>query len=117
MEGYLKLQRKFYDHWLWDEKRTFSKAEAWLDLLQLAAFAPSKRMIRGQLIRLDEGECVASVRYLGERWQWGKDKVAKFMSLLESDAMIRRMSRQGETILILCKYKEYSRRTRQGSRQ
>lgn len=108
MNGYLKLQRKFYSHWLWEEKRTFSKAEAWLDLLQLAAYAPTKRIIRGQLIRLDEGECIASVRYLAVRWGWGKDKAAKFMLLLESDDMIRRMSRQGETIIFLCNYRDYT---------
>lgn len=106
--GYIKLHRSFYSHWLWGEGRSFSKAEAFLDLLQLAAFAPTKRMISGSLIELEQGELVASVRYLGARWTWGKDKVADFLKMLESDGMIRRRSRHGETIVNLCNYKDYN---------
>lgn len=108
MSGFLKLQRKFYNHWLWEEERSLSKAEAWLDLLQLAAFAPYKKIVKGKLIGLEQGELIASVRFLAKRWVWGKDKSAKFMSLLESDNMIRRISRQGETIVSLCKYSDYA---------
>jgi hypothetical protein len=108
--GYIMLQRQFFSHWLWEEERSFSKAEAFLDLLQLAAFAPTKRTISGALIELDEGEFVASVRYLCARWTWGKDKVAGFMKVLEKDGTIRRETRQGETIVILCNYKHYNGR-------
>lgn len=104
------LQRRFFSHWIWEENRSFSKAEAFLDLLQLAAFAPTKRVISGALIELDEGEIVASVRYLSARWTWGKDKVAGFMKLLESDGMIRRETRHGETVIILSNYKDYNRK-------
>jgi len=106
--GYLMLQRRFFSHWLWEEKRSLSKAEAFLDLLQLAAFAPTKRMISGALIELDEGEVAASIRYLSARWMWGKDKVAGFMKILESDGIIRRQTRQGETVVTLCNYKDYN---------
>lgn len=109
--GYIMLQRRFFSHWLWEENRSFSKAEAFLDLLQLAAFAPTKRMISGSLIELDEGELVASVRYLSARWTWGKDKVASFMKMLEQDAMIRRETRQSETVIILCNYRDYNTRS------
>lgn len=105
--GYIKLQRRFFAHWLWEEKHSFSKAEAFLDLLQLAAFAPTKRIVSGSLIELEQGELVASVRYLAARWTWGKDKVAGFLKLLEADRMIRRGTRHGETIVTLCNYKRY----------
>jgi hypothetical protein len=108
MRGYLKLHRSFYSHWLWEERRSFSKAEAFLDLLQLAALKPTKRIISGALIELEQGELVASIRYLGARWMWGKDKVADFMKMLEADGMIRRKTRQKETIVFLCNYKEYN---------
>lgn len=106
--GYLKLQRSFFTHWLWDEKHSFSKAEAFLDLLQLAAFVPTKRMISGVLFDLQQGELVASVRYLSARWTWGKEKVCGFLKLLESDGMLIRETRQGITVLSLCNYSEYN---------
>lgn len=106
--GFIKLYRKAFDHPLWTESRALSKFEAWLDLLQLAAFAPSKKIIRGQIIEIDEGECIASLRYLGQRWQWSKNKVASYIAMLESDGMLGRETRHGETILILCNYKRYA---------
>lgn len=103
------LHRRVFSHMLWEEPRSLSKFEAWLDLLQLAAFAPYKRIIKGQAIEIDEGECIASLRYLGQRWKWGKNKVASFMALLESEKMIGRRTGQGETVIIIRKYKEYNR--------
>ena len=108
--GYIILQRRFFSNSLWTEDRSLSKAEAFLDLLQLAAFAPTKRIIRGSLIELDEGELVASVRYLSDRWMWSKDRVSRFIELLEKESMVRRQTRHGETVVILCNYKKYNRR-------
>lgn len=113
--GYFKLQRRFFAHWLWTEKRCLSKAEAWLDLLQIAAFMPTKRIVRDKLLKIEEGELVASLRYLADRWEWNKDKVAAFLKLLESEEMIRRESRQGESVIILCNYKDYTRTPDMGS--
>jgi len=106
--GFVTLQRKFFDHWLWEEKREFSKAEAWIDLIRSAAFNSHTRMIRGVLITVGKGEIIASLRYLGDRWGWKKDKVSAFVRLLESQTMIRRETRQLETIIILCNYDSYN---------
>lgn len=107
-QGYFKLQRRFFDHWLWTEERSFSKAEAWIDLLQLAAYAPTKRMSRDKLLPIAEGELIASLRYLSKRWGWGKDKTGDFLKTLESDRMIRRETRQGESFVIILNYKRYA---------
>lgn len=108
MAGYIKLQRSFFTHWMWDEKHSFSKAEAFLDLLQLAAFVPTKRMISVVLFDLQQGELVASVRYLSARWTWGKEKVCGFLKLLELDGMLIRQTRQGISVISLCNYAEYN---------
>lgn len=111
MSGYLPIPRDFFTQFLWDEKRSFSKAEAYLDLLQFAAFAPSERFVSGKLIELDEGECIASVRFLAERWGWGKDKAAQYLQLLDTRRITRRETRQGETVVILCRYKDWRNQT------
>lgn len=108
--GYIMLARRTFDHALWTENRSFSKFEAWLDLLQLAAYLPTKRIIRGQWVEIGRGEMVASLRYLAERWNWKKDKVASFLGLIENDQMIRRETRQSETIIIVCNYERYNRK-------
>lgn len=65
----------------------------------------------GKLFELSEGECIASVRFLAERWGWGKDKAAKFILELEIRQEIRRETRQGESVLILCKYMDWKLET------
>lgn len=107
-EGYLMLARRSFDNFLWREERSLSKFEAWLDLLQLAACAPSKSVIRGDVIEIERGELIASLRHLSQRWTWSKDKVASYLNLLTSESMIRRETRHGQSVLILCNYESYN---------
>lgn len=37
-EEYLPISRKLFEHPLWGEKRVFSYAEVWIDLLRLVRF-------------------------------------------------------------------------------
>jgi hypothetical protein len=107
MRGYIMLQRKFFSHWLWEEERAYNRPEAFLDLLQLAAFAPTKRVVQGKLVSLNVGELVASERFLEIRWKWSRTKVRQFLEILEKDQMLDRRKDQRETVLILCNYKDY----------
>lgn len=107
-EGYLMLARRSFGNFLWREERSLSKFEAWLDLLQLAAFAPTKRIVSGHVIEIERGELIASLRYLSQRWTWKKDKVASYLGLLTSECMIRRETRHGQSVLILCNYEVYN---------
>lgn len=108
MEGFFKLKRSFFSHWLWVEDVVFHKRESFLDLLQLAAFAPTKRIVKGKLINVPVGGIVASERFLSERWKWSRTKVRRFLSLLEKDGMLEQKKDQGETLLILCNYKKHA---------
>lgn len=112
MSGYIKLSRKYFAHFLWNEKRTFSKAEAWLDLIQQVRFDGScngKKLVNGKLIEFKRGEVIASNRYLSERWQWsGPSTVKRFLDLLKLEQMIETRVEQGETIIILCNYDSYN---------
>lgn len=106
--GFFKVQRKFFSHWLWEEERSFSRAEAWLDMLQMAAFKETKRLVNGKMISIPIGGIAASERFLGTRWKWSRSKVRAFLSCLVSDQMLDQQKNHGETILILCNYKRYA---------
>ncbi len=83
--GYLGLFRKFFDHEFWKEKRKFSKAEAWIDLMRSARYGENPERLfdkRGEYT-LEHGDIYISLRYLGERWQWSKNKVRHFLDTLE----------------------------------
>jgi hypothetical protein len=111
LSNFLPLNRKFFEHPFWEEERTFSKSEAWLDLIQLARFEESEAqaLIGGKLVSWSKGQLPASLRYLAERWKWGKTKVSDFMDLLEQEGMIGRLQDAGQTILSLKSYEKYNK--------
>ena len=65
MDGFIKLSRKFFSNELWNEARTFSGCEAWLDLIQSARFeaTPRKVSIGGREVVCNRGQYPASIRF------------------------------------------------------
>lgn len=119
--GWVTLPRRFFESAAWKENRKLSRAEAVLDLYQRAQWDAGEIFVRGKLIQLARGEQAASCRFLAERWGWTKDTVARFLKTMESEAsgtransatanglLIRSEVRQGETVLILCNYDEWT---------
>lgn len=106
--AFIKLDRKYFDNFLWNEARVYSKAEAWLDLIQMARFEASTEFVNGKLIEVQRGEIPASRRFLELRWQWGSSKVSNFLKLLVSQGMITTKQTSGQTVISLCKYKDYN---------
>jgi hypothetical protein len=93
--GFIVLSRKFWDHKLWTEKRQFSLAEAWIDLIHEAAWADHGIVVKMKSHHLLRGQVPHSYRTLAKRWGWGKNKVSRFLDLLENECMIKRCSETG----------------------
>lgn len=104
--GYLKLYRRALRDVerggdpLWNERRVWSRAEAWVYLIASAAHAPHDRRLRsGNFIRLERGEFVAPLRVLAAKWGWTKDRVARFLALLaDSETGLGRVVRRERDI-------------------
>ena len=107
-DAFVRLNRRFFNHYLWEERRVFSRAEAFLDLIRSAAFEEGKRMVKGILVNVPRGGIVASERFLSDRWMWSRTKVRAFLDMLQSDSMIVLQKDQENTIVILCKYDTYN---------
>lgn len=92
--GYFRLSRKMFDGGddFWTEKRVYSRAEAWIDLLAMASWRPRVQSIKGVLIPLGRGQLLASLRFLGARWQWSKGKVERFLETLQTCGRVERES-------------------------
>lgn len=104
MQGYIKLQRKIQEHWIYQEKRKFSKYEAWLDMLMMANHKPNKFVHGNELVEVDKGEFITSELKLMERWDWGKNKLRLYLDLLEKDGMIVKKSDRKKTSITICNY-------------
>lgn len=109
-KGFIKLSRRFFSNIMWNEARTFSSCEAWLDLIQSARFdaTPRKECIGGREVVYNRGQYPASIRFLAKRWQWSEKKVRSFLEHLRKEGMITSECTQGINIITLCKYDEYN---------
>jgi hypothetical protein len=97
--GHLALSRKMFDgnDALWEGDEPFDRRSAWIDLLQLAAINPRRRIVGTAVIVLDRGEALASERFLAARWHWTRGKVERFLALLEKLGRIARKTSHGSS--------------------
>lgn len=107
MSGWIKLHRKIRDHWLYQERRQFSRFEAWIDLLMRANYTPKKILLGNELIDVDRGQFVTSIRKLIDAWNWSNTKVYAFLDLLQGDGMIDYESDTKKTVITIVNYSIY----------
>jgi len=107
MSGWIKIHRSIVDHWLYSEKRAFSKLEAWYDILLTANYADNRVMIKGKLYEVKRGQSILSLESWAKRWNWDKSKVRRFLNTLQSDDMIVIKTDTITTQLTICNYESY----------
>ena len=107
--GHLKVSRKAYaTDPFWNEKRVFSKWEAWEWLMKEASWGDRRRVIGMKVVDLKRGELLASVRFLGEAWGWKRSRVHDYLKLLTDMGRIagQRETPEG-TVYLLVNYDRY----------
>ena len=78
---YLKIARKFFESTEWTTPRTFSEAEAWLDMIFLASFATHDIDLgKDGILTLHRGEFYYTQRQLSQRWGWPLSKVNRLLA-------------------------------------
>lgn len=89
-EGFVPLMRRFKDNPLWTEKRKFSRAEAWIDLLFKARYSETPKDIsdRGESITINEGDVLTSMLTLSKDWRRSRAFVKNFIKTLEKHESI-----------------------------
>lgn len=118
MAGYIKLHRGWRDNDIFSGE--FSRADAWVWLIEEAAWKPTRARIKGQTVELDRGELTFSQRFLAEKWGWSKSRVDRFIAELRTEGMIATRSKigataghnagQGQSIITICNYAKYQDR-------
>ena len=107
MSGWIKIHRSIKDHWLYTEKRVFSKFEAWNDILLTVNYSDAQTLIKGKLYNVKRGQSILSLESWAKRWGWEKSSVRRFLKLLESESMVVLESDNVTTRLTVCKYENY----------
>jgi hypothetical protein len=84
MDGWIRLYRNITeDKWYFAEK--FTRQQAWLDLLILAAYKPRTIFVRGIEVNIGVGQVAMSINEMQKRWKWSRNKVLRFMTELQSE--------------------------------
>lgn len=107
--GHIKLSRKLFrsDPW-WAEERVFSRFEAWIDILQLAAWKPRVVLYHGDEIPLERGELILSIRLAAARWSWSEKGTRTFLKRAQERARLTaQRETQAGTVYLVVNYDTY----------
>ncbi|HDA0552780.1 TPA: DnaD domain-containing protein [Staphylococcus aureus] len=107
MTGWISIDRSIQNHWLFKEKRTFSKFEAWIYLLMEANHSKAKVPIGNQIVTVERGQRLTSILTLSDLFNWSRFKVKTFLDLLESDGMLEVKITSKYTLITIVNYDFY----------
>lgn len=106
-QGWIKIDRQLQNHWIWHRKEPFDSRSAWIDLILMVNHKNSKFVLGNEMVALERGQCITSIRKLAERWGWSRKKVSTFLDMLEADNMIAKKSDTQKTQITLINYGVY----------
>lgn len=106
-EGWILLHRKLQENPIWTSSQPFDMRSAWVDLLMLVNHADVETVFDYKPFVVHRGQYLTSVRKLSTRWSWSKDRVLKFLRLLESLGMIHKESTNQRTLITIENYDVY----------
>lgn len=104
-EGWVKLHRALSTNPLWLSE-TFTRGQAWVDMLLMANHAEGFFYIRGNKVVVSRGFIGHSKDTLAKRWSWSRDRVSRYLNDLETMGQIRQ---QKSSILGLVEVINYGR--------
>ena len=109
-KGFIMLSRSFFENELWEAKRTYSDAEAWLDLIQLARFEDGERTVRigSREVSEKRGQIATTVKYLSERWGRTTRSVMCLLNKLTRRGMITVDGSKFVSVIQLVNYDKYN---------
>jgi len=95
----------------------FSRGQAWIDLLLLAAHNKSFFYIRGNKVDVKRGQLAWSESKLSERWRWSRSKLRKFLIDLEKERQIEQYKGGVIQVITIVNYNKYQEKEPQTVQQ
>ena len=109
--GWVIIHRKIEENFLYFLE-PFTKAQAWIDLILNANHKDTSINIRGNIIKIKRGQLGWSEVTMAKRWKWSKNKVRRFLKLLETEQQtIQQKYRSITTITTILNYNNYQNDT------
>ena len=116
MSGFYLMHRGWQDSDVFGNAE-YSERDAWIWLIENAAWKETKARIKGEGIPLERGQLSFAQRFMAEKWGWSKSRVDRFLKRLDAETMISICSKngatagqgmgQGQSIITICNYADY----------
>jgi len=108
MSGWIVLARGWRDDEVFDECGPLSEREAWVWLLEKAAWKKChRRNAKGERITVERGQFHTSLRNLSTAFGWSKNKVARYLDKLADYGLIGTVAGQSGCMITICNYSKY----------
>lgn len=88
-------------------KGEFSRADAWVWLIENTCWKPTRFDIKGKSVTLQRGQICASRERLATVWGWSPSAVERYLTRLKTEQMIERETGQGKSVITICNYDKY----------
>lgn len=105
--GWFPLWRSLLEHPIWTSDKPFDERSAWVDLIALMNHEDNKIQIGMNFITIKTGQHFTSIVKLAQRWHWSKNKVYRFLEMLERDGMLVKDATLNGTLLTLVNYDNF----------
>lgn len=104
--NFFALNRKLLhsERWL---AEPFTKGQAWVDMVGLAAHADKTIILRGKEIHLKRGQLAYSTVTLAKRWRWSKNKIRRTLADMVAKQDVDTVATPFITVITLKKYDEW----------
>ncbi len=108
MSGWIVLARGWRDDEVFDDAGPLSEREAWIWLLEKAAWKTCyRRNAKGERITVERGQFHTSLRNLSTAFGWGKNRVARYLEKLTDHGLIGTVAGQSGCMITICNYRKY----------
>jgi len=106
VENAFAISRKLFDNPIWYHE-TFTRGQAWVDIIGNANYKENEFMVRGNLVKIKRGQLGWSELTMAKRWKWSRNKVRRFLSMLEMKQQIKQQKTNITTIITILNYENY----------
>lgn len=106
MSGWYRLHRGWMDDPLF-RGEPFNRRDAFLWLVEQAAFRRMPVMVSGKEIVLERGQLTYSTRYLAKAWKWDEKRVRRWLATAAASQKIAASTAAGQTLITICNYDDF----------
>ena len=106
-KGWIKLHRQIFDCSIWNSREAFDRRSAWIDILLSASHKDVKMLIDGKTTIVPKGSYMFSIEKLSARWSWSRNKVKRFLKLLEDEQMVTTERTNRGTLINVVNYNKF----------